>query len=199
MDACGCWRGRSLHIKLVLMHAAAALSQGAGVLKYALPVSDTSCLITHRIFLCMDLLFDVSLSSLPCLDQAQILLCTDGKLCPLTEYWSAVPSGLMWSTTLYLVLHYNAIGFRTPPAVELFGYPWRSIVSENVCMPCVCYDRFRPYCAVGLAALACCWCGTYSAQPVWRSDICTAMRAVSQYVSTYTAAFIYAYLRWAKN
>lgn len=47
-------------MKLLISHALAALSQGAVVLKYALPVSDTSCRVTHRLFLSLVLLFDVS-------------------------------------------------------------------------------------------------------------------------------------------
>lgn len=42
------------------MHVTAALSQGANLAKYLLPVSDTTCVATHRLMLVLRLLFDVS-------------------------------------------------------------------------------------------------------------------------------------------
>lgn len=44
-------------------HACCGSYHVDGVLTYALPVSDISCLVTHRIFVCFSLLFDVSSST----------------------------------------------------------------------------------------------------------------------------------------
>ncbi|CAM9446528.1 unnamed protein product [Ectocarpus sp. 12 AP-2014] len=42
------WRAcRSLHLRLVSMHVLAVICQSAAVAKNILPVSDTSCLVTH--------------------------------------------------------------------------------------------------------------------------------------------------------
>eukprot|EP00903_Cladosiphon_okamuranus_P019198 g17656.t1 len=46
---------------LVSMHVAAALAQAAGVAKYLVPVSDTSCRITGRAMVAFVLLYDASL------------------------------------------------------------------------------------------------------------------------------------------
>ncbi|CAN0038247.1 unnamed protein product [Scytosiphon promiscuus] len=43
------------------MHFAAMLAMGAGMAKYMLPTSDTSCLITHRVMISTILLYDASL------------------------------------------------------------------------------------------------------------------------------------------
>lgn len=51
---------RSLHRRLLSMHVTSTLSQSAGVAKYLLPVSDTSCVVTHRILVALLLLYDVS-------------------------------------------------------------------------------------------------------------------------------------------
>lgn len=51
---------RALHVRLLSMHVTSALSQSAGAAKYLLPASDTSCIVTHRMFVAMLLLFDVS-------------------------------------------------------------------------------------------------------------------------------------------
>lgn len=42
------------------MHVVSTLSQSAAAAKYILPVSNTSCTVTHRLFVAMLLLFDVS-------------------------------------------------------------------------------------------------------------------------------------------
>lgn len=52
---------RSLHLRLVSMHTMTIVSQIAGSAKYILPVSDTSCLVTHRIMVSGAVLCDVSL------------------------------------------------------------------------------------------------------------------------------------------
>lgn len=41
------------------MHVAAVIGQSAGITKYALPVSDRSCRITHRAMLVMAVVFNV--------------------------------------------------------------------------------------------------------------------------------------------
>ncbi|CAM9799589.1 unnamed protein product [Hapterophycus canaliculatus] len=43
------------------MHFVAMLSMSAGVAKYILPVTDTSCLVTHRAMISTILLYDASL------------------------------------------------------------------------------------------------------------------------------------------
>lgn len=48
------------------MHVTAALALSAGAIKYILPASDTSCVVTHRIMLVHLLLYDVRLTLLPC-------------------------------------------------------------------------------------------------------------------------------------
>ena len=52
---------RTIHNLLVGMHVAALLAQGAYVLKYTLPVSDTLCLVAFRAGLALLLCYDVSL------------------------------------------------------------------------------------------------------------------------------------------
>jgi len=42
------------------MHVTAVLAQGAGAIKYILPATDTSCVVTHRIMLAQLLFNDVS-------------------------------------------------------------------------------------------------------------------------------------------
>ncbi|CAM9198552.1 unnamed protein product [Pylaiella littoralis] len=74
------------------MHAAAALSHAGGVLKYALPVSDTSCLVTHRIFVCFTLLFDASLVTFLL---AKVHVTTGGGNLRLWE------RGIVWLTRAY--------------------------------------------------------------------------------------------------
>lgn len=41
------------------MYVLAVICQGAAVAKYILPVSDTSCLVTHRMMASFALLYDV--------------------------------------------------------------------------------------------------------------------------------------------
>lgn len=53
------WR-RNLHLKLLGMHAMAIFSQVAGLLKYTLPVSVSTCTVTHQIMVAFGILFDVS-------------------------------------------------------------------------------------------------------------------------------------------
>lgn len=54
------WLARSHHLGLVGMHVISTLNQIANTAKYLLPVSDVSCVATHRTMLAMLLLFDVS-------------------------------------------------------------------------------------------------------------------------------------------
>lgn len=56
---------RVLHFRLLRMHVVSALGQSAAAAKYLLPASNTSCTVTHRIFVAMVLLFDVSVRILP--------------------------------------------------------------------------------------------------------------------------------------
>lgn len=44
---------------LMAMHMFAVLAQTAGVFKYSLPVSDTSCKVTNRLFIVFNVLYDV--------------------------------------------------------------------------------------------------------------------------------------------
>ncbi|CAN0009365.1 unnamed protein product [Pylaiella littoralis] len=52
---------RSLHLKLLAVHATASLAAGAALLQYALPVSATSCKVPHQFMIGFLLLFDASL------------------------------------------------------------------------------------------------------------------------------------------
>ena len=47
------------------MHVTAGVAQAAGAAKYLLPVSDTSCLVTHRIMVMQLVLNDVSTAFFP--------------------------------------------------------------------------------------------------------------------------------------
>ncbi|CAN0076918.1 unnamed protein product [Pylaiella littoralis] len=60
-SAPGSSKVRNLHLKLLGMHAMAIFSQVAGLLKYTLPVSVSTCTVTHQIMVAFGILFDASL------------------------------------------------------------------------------------------------------------------------------------------
>eukprot|EP00752_Nemacystus_decipiens_P004813 g4380.t1 len=49
---------KSLHLRLLSMHLACTIGQSGGVLKYLIPVSVTSCIVTHRIIIALVVLND---------------------------------------------------------------------------------------------------------------------------------------------
>ncbi|CAM9711777.1 unnamed protein product, partial [Ectocarpus fasciculatus] len=54
-------RGRALHRWLLAMHVTASVNMSAGTLKYMLPLSDTSCMVSHRAWIFSLLLYDACL------------------------------------------------------------------------------------------------------------------------------------------
>lgn len=51
---------RFLHGRLLTMHVFASLAQIAALAKYAIPATDVSCLVTHRLMMALLLFYDVS-------------------------------------------------------------------------------------------------------------------------------------------